>query len=101
MVAEFVHARVLGRLVVSDSVRLCGLQPSRLLCPWILQAPVLLRAAVSSSRGSSQARDHFCASCVSLGDLPEPGITSAPLVSPALAGRFMLLMNAFKFLIQS
>ena len=44
-------------LVVSDSLRAHGLQPSRLLCPGILQARTLEWVAMPSSRGSSQPRD--------------------------------------------
>ena len=42
--------------VVSDSLRPYGLQPARLLCPWILQVTVLEWVAVPSSRGSSWPR---------------------------------------------
>ena len=49
--------------VVSDSLQLCALQPTRLLCPWDFPR-ILEWVAVSSSRGSN-----------------------AP-ASPALAGRF-------------
>ena len=48
---------VTSRSVVSDSLRPHGLYPTRLLCPWILQARILEWAAIPFSRGSSQARD--------------------------------------------
>ena len=44
---------------------------ARLLRPWDFPGKILNWAAISSSR-----------------DLPDPGIKPAPLVSPALAGRF-------------
>ena len=43
--------------VVSGSWRPCGLQPTRLVCPWILQASMLEWLAVPFSRESSQPRD--------------------------------------------
>ena len=51
--------------VMSDSVQPYGLQPARLLCPWILQSGVLERVAMPSSRGSSQPRDRTSISQVS------------------------------------
>ena len=59
--------------VVSDSLQLYGLQPSRLL-HGILQARILKGTAMSSSRGSS-----------------DPGIKSTSLLSPALAGRLFTI----------
>ena len=44
----------------------CGLQPARVLSPWIFQARILDWVVISSSRGSSQPRDQtriFCISC--------------------------------------
>ena len=46
-----------SRSGVSDSLQPRGLQPTRLLCPWIFQARVLEWIAISFSRGSSQPRD--------------------------------------------
>ena len=34
-----------------------GLEPTRFLCPWDLKARILVWAAISFSRGSSQLRD--------------------------------------------
>ena len=51
---------------MSNSLGLCRLWPTRLLCPWILQLRILEWVAVSSSRGSSQPRDQTCISCISL-----------------------------------
>ena len=36
-----------------------GLQPTKLLCPWILQASILEWVAIAFSRGSSQPRDQI------------------------------------------
>ena len=47
---------VLSRSVVSDSLWPHGLQPTRLLCPWISQARILEWVAMPASRGSSQPR---------------------------------------------
>ena len=41
-----------------------GLWPTRLLCPWDLQARILEWVAISSSRGSSWLRDPTCVSCI-------------------------------------
>ena len=41
---------------MSDSLCPHGLQPTRLLCPWISQARILEWGAISSSRGSSQTQ---------------------------------------------
>ena len=43
--------------VVSDSLRCYGLKPIRFLCPYILQARILERVAMPSSRRSSRPRD--------------------------------------------
>ena len=42
--------------VVSDSLQPHGPEPSRLLCPWILQARILEWVGISSSRGSSPSK---------------------------------------------
>ena len=42
---------------MSDSLRCHGLQPTRFLLPWTLQARILEWVAMPSSRGSSQPRD--------------------------------------------
>ena len=44
-------------LVMSNSLRPYGLQPIRLLCPWVLQARITEWVTMPSSRGSSQLRD--------------------------------------------
>ena len=44
---------VLSCLVMSDSLRPHGLQPTSPLCPWYSQARILERVAISCSRGSS------------------------------------------------
>ena len=57
---------------VSNSLRPHGLQPARLLCPWnFLRQRILEWVALSFA-----------------GDLPDPGIGTKSLASPALAGRF-------------
>ena len=70
-----VHACVLNHF---SRVQLCvapwTLWPTRLLCPWILQARVLEWVAVPSSRGSSQLKDPMRVSRL-----------------PALAGRFFTI----------
>ena len=43
--------------VMSDSLRPHGLYPTRLPCPWILQARIQEWIAIPSSRGSSRPRD--------------------------------------------
>ena len=48
-----------------DSVRPCGLQPARLLCPWCSQVRILEWAAMSFARASSPPRDRTRVSCVS------------------------------------
>ena len=62
---------VLSCSVLSDSLRLHGLWPTRLLCLWYypsIQYPsipgILEWVAISSSRGSSQPRDQTHVSCV-------------------------------------
>ena len=42
---------VLSHSVMFDSLRPCGLWPTRLLCPWILQAGILEWVAISFSCG--------------------------------------------------
>ena len=49
---------VLNHSVMSDSLRPCGLQPSRLLGPWGFPR------SMPSSRGSSRPRDRSCISCI-------------------------------------
>ena len=61
-------------LVGSDSLELCGLKPIRLLCPW------------DSLGKSAGGRGVGWLPCPPPGDLPNPGITLASLMSPALAG---------------
>ena len=53
--------------VMSDSVRLYGLQPARLLCPWISQSRIVERVAVSFSRGSSWPGGRTWVSCIAGG----------------------------------
>ena len=60
------------RSVVPNSLRPHGLQPTRLLCPW--DFPVK----------NTGVGCHFLLQ----GDLSNPGIKHASLVSPALAGGF-------------
>ena len=57
---------------VSDSLTSHGLELSRLLCLW----------------GFSRQEHWSGLPCPPLGDLPDPGIEPASLMSPALAGRF-------------
>ena len=58
--------------VVSDSVRLYGLQPARLLCPWF-----------------SPGKNYWSGLPFSLpGHLPDPGTELVSLKPPALAGEF-------------
>ena len=52
------HAFLLRRSVVSNSLRPCGLQPARLLCPW----------------GFSRQEYWSVLPCPPSGDLPNPGI---------------------------
>ena len=63
--------RTLSPSVVSDSLRPHGLYPTRLL-----------------SKGFSRQEQWSGLSCPPPGDLPDPGIKPASLMSPALAGRF-------------
>ena len=53
--------------VVSYFFRPCGLQPARLHCPWDFP---LDGVAISSSRGSSQARDRTCISYQQMDSVP-------------------------------
>ena len=63
--------RTLSPSVVSDSLRPHGLYPTRLL-----------------SKGFSRQEQWSGLPCPPPGDLPDPGIKPASLMSPALAGRF-------------
>ena len=47
------HLLLFSDSVVSDSLRPQDLEPARLLCPWISQAMILERVAISFSKGSS------------------------------------------------
>ena len=62
----------LSRFVLSDSLRLHGLQPARLVCPWWF------------------SRQEYWSGlpCPPPGDLLNPGMEHASLTSPALAGGF-------------
>ena len=70
------HFLVFCRSVVSNSLRLYGLQPTRLLCPWNF---------LGKNSGSGC---HF----VLQGILPNPGIKPTSLASPGLAGGFFIIM---------
>ena len=48
---------VLNYSLMSDSLWLCGLKPTRVLCPWDSPGKNTGVVTVSSSRGSSQPRD--------------------------------------------
>ena len=75
---------VLSHSAVSDSVRPCGLQCTRLLCPWISQARVLGWVVISSSRGSTWPRDRShipCASCIGR---QADSLPLSPLGSPVI-----------------
>ena len=50
--------------VVPNSLRLHGLQLTRLLCPWILQARILEWIAIPFSRGTFQPKDRTLVSCI-------------------------------------
>ena len=63
---------ILGCSVLSDSLQPHGLQPARLLCPWVYPGK---NAGVGC---------HFLLQ----GNLSDPGIKLASPVAPALAGRF-------------
>ena len=65
------HVCVFSHSVASYSVWAHGLRPTRLLCPWDIQARMLEWAAIPPQ-----------------GDLANPGIELTSPVSPALAGRF-------------
>ena len=52
--------------IVSDPLRPHGLQPARLLCPWILQSRILEWVPMLSSRGSSWPRDWTNISCIAV-----------------------------------
>ena len=70
--AHMEKCAVLRCSVMSNSLLTPGLQPTRLLCPWILQARILEWIAISSSQGPSNSE-----------------IAPVSLVSPALAGRYI------------
>ena len=59
------NASVCAKLVVSDSLQRCGLQPVRLLCPWDFSGKNIGVSRISFSRGSSWPRDPTCISSVS------------------------------------
>ena len=61
-----------SRSVMSDTLQLHGLQPTRLLCSW----------------GFSRQEYWSGLPCPAPGNLPDPGIKPASLTSPALAGQF-------------
>ena len=63
-----------GCSVMSDCLRVRGLEPARLLCPWNFPGK------------NSGVGCHF----LHHRDLPDPGIKPASLESPALAGRFFI-----------
>ena len=48
--------------IMSDSSRPRGLRPTRLPCPWVLQARTPQWVTMPSSSGSSRPRDRSCAS---------------------------------------
>ena len=73
------NAAAVSRPAVSDSLWPHGLQPARLLCPWVSQARVLEWGARPSSRASSQARDQTRISCLA-GRL----LTSKPPGKPSI-----------------
>ena len=50
--------------VGSVSLWCYGLQPARLLCPWIVQAKILEWVAIPFSRGSSHPRNWTHVSCI-------------------------------------
>ena len=52
---------------MSNSFQLHGVQPARLLCPWIFQARILVWVAMSYSRGSSQSRNRTHVPCIGRG----------------------------------
>ena len=56
---------MLSRSVVSDSLRLYGLYPTRLLCPWDFLGKNTGVVAMPSFRGSPRPRDQTHVSCVS------------------------------------
>ena len=66
---------------MSDSLRLYGLQPTRLYCPW-------------DSPGKNTG-----VGCHALlqGDLPEPGMEPVSPMSPALAGGFFTISATWGF----
>ena len=66
------YCALLSHSVISESLQLHGLQPTRLLCPW----------------GFSRQEHWNGLPCPSPGDLPDSGIEPVALMSPALAGRF-------------
>ena len=67
------------------------------LCP-TLCGPVDQSPPGSSVRGIFQARNWSGLPCPSPGDLPDPGIKDAPLMSPALADKFFTTSAAWEAL---
>ena len=63
--------------VMSDSLRLHGLYPTRLLCPWNFPGK---NTGVSC---------HFLLQ----GDLPDPGTEPMSLATSTVAGRFLTLLH--------
>ena len=70
------HFLVFSRSVISNSLQLYGLQPTRLLCPWNF---------LGKNTGSGC---HFLLQ----GILPNPGIKHTSLASPGLAGGFFTIV---------
>ena len=60
-------AHMLSRSVEPDSLWSLGLQPTRLLCPWVFQVRTLEWIAIISSWGYCQPRNWTCISCISGG----------------------------------
>ena len=76
-----------GRCMHAKLLQLCptlshGLQPTRLLCPWILQARMLKWVAMPSLPG----------------DLPDTGSEPASVMSPALVGEFFTTSTTWEAL---
>ena len=61
-----------------------------------LCSPVDCSLPGSSVHRILQARILEWLACLPLGDLPDPGIKPAPLMSPALAGRFSMASTTWK-----
>ena len=75
---EEVCVRVDSRSLMSDSLQPHGLWPTRLLCPWNLQARRLEKVAIPPNPQP---------------DLPDPGIEPVSLASLALARVFFTTSN--------